>query len=68
MASEASAAQCKEMAEESKSLPIAHSLLQETALAGFLGHVQLAFARVADAQGWKKVEQQLESVSLTASS
>lgn len=60
MAAEAAAAQCSEDAGDSQ--PICHYLPKETSLAGFLGHVQLGFARAQDAQGWKKLEQHLEKV------
>ena len=62
MASEAASAQSEEASQRSKSLPVTKYLLQETSLAGFLGHVQIGFSRATDKQGWKRLEQHLESV------
>ena len=65
MAAEAASAQNQEAGQGSKSQPVTKLLLQETSLAAFLGHVQIGFSRATDAQGWKRLEQHLESVSLT---
>lgn len=66
MAAEAASVQARESADGTGSPALTHYLLQETSLAGFLGHVQIGIARASDAQSWIRVEQPLETVWLPA--
>ena len=62
MAAAAAAAQEEESALQGGPLPVTRFLLPETSLAGFLGHVQIGFARATDKQGWMRLEHHLENV------